>query len=217
MSGYQVAVTIDLLRCPRICLNNLPALMLDASLQGLAYYAGTDPLRLPADYRLAFRELGLAIGLSAVEKLKELMSDATECGGRLGLNGRADDLLRYVPLGEDIRNFWLDPANREAGSWTEHREINMVMLANVAGLTGTGTTLGFEGYGRVQHPPSPNAPSLDFRADFSLVAIGVLSPGSPDFPPSPCIGMASDFPVRISLTFDEDGNLTGATARPLAR
>ena len=123
LKATQLAITSDFKPA------GLPALMLDAALQGLAYYAGTDPLRLPADYRLAFRELGLAIGLSAVEKLKELAGDAPEYVGRLGLNRRADDLLRYVPLGKDIRNFWLDPANREAGSWTEHREINMVMLA----------------------------------------------------------------------------------------
>jgi hypothetical protein len=107
----------------------LPAGMLDASLQGLKSYASAGHLRLPADYRLAFRELGLAIGLSAVEKLKELTGDALEYSLRLGLNTRVDDLLGFVDLGEDVQDFWLNPANREVRSWTEHREINMVMLA----------------------------------------------------------------------------------------
>ena len=34
-----------------------------------------------------------------------------------------------MPLREQIEGFWLEGKNREAGTWTEHREINMVMLA----------------------------------------------------------------------------------------
>jgi hypothetical protein len=92
----------------------------------------------------------------------------------------------------------------------------VTVLANVAGLTGTSSILGFKGFGSVAFTPKPIEPSLDLSADFSLVAIGVLSPGVPDNPPSPCIGMASDLQVRIRLTFDENGNLTSATATPLA-
>jgi len=32
-------------------------------------------------------------------------------------------------LREDIEMFWLERTNREANTWTEHRDINMVMLA----------------------------------------------------------------------------------------
>jgi hypothetical protein len=38
-------------------------------------------------------------------------------------------LMRYRPLAESIEAFWLEPANREGGTWTEHRDINTVMLA----------------------------------------------------------------------------------------
>jgi hypothetical protein len=34
-----------------------------------------------------------------------------------------------LSLIEKIEMFWLDGTNREANSWTEHRDINMVMLA----------------------------------------------------------------------------------------
>ena len=37
--------------------------------------------------------------------------------------------MRYQPLAENIETFWLEPANRESGTWQEHRDINMVMLA----------------------------------------------------------------------------------------
>ena len=34
-----------------------------------------------------------------------------------------------MPLGEIIEQFWMDNKNRQAKTWIEHREINMVMLA----------------------------------------------------------------------------------------
>src|SRR3990172_11245888 len=41
--------------------------LLDSSMIGLQSYArGRSPLKLPADYRRAFRELGLSIGLHAI-------------------------------------------------------------------------------------------------------------------------------------------------------
>jgi hypothetical protein len=125
----------DALKAAKLVINSdfepagLPATILDASLPGLKSYAGTESLKFPADYRLAFRELGLAIGLSAVEKIKGLINGNPEQGRKLKLNTRVDDIMRYMPLGEDIQTFWLAPANRKAESWTEHREINMVMLA----------------------------------------------------------------------------------------
>lgn len=73
----------------------------------------------PADIRLAFRELGLSIGVHAVERLNALERFKT----------RTDILMRYAHLGGAIETFWLDPANQEADSWTAHRDINMVMLA----------------------------------------------------------------------------------------
>ena len=45
------------------------------------------------------------------------------------LDGRIDKLMDYVPLREKIEQFWMEAKNREASTWMEHREINMVMLA----------------------------------------------------------------------------------------
>lgn len=45
------------------------------------------------------------------------------------LQARLESLMRYVPLGEAIEQFWCDPSHREATSWTAHQDINMVMLA----------------------------------------------------------------------------------------
>jgi len=109
-----------------------------SSLIGLESYVREASLKLPSAYRLAFRELGLSIGLQALEKLKQILEQYPDVfsqyrSGRSNL-GR---LLKYVSLSEAINSFWLEPANRESASWKAHRNINMVMLA---------TSLDPEGY-----------------------------------------------------------------------
>jgi hypothetical protein len=42
---------------------------------------------------------------------------------------RLERLLEYQSLEQAIRQFWLASANRRAETWTEHRDINAVMLA----------------------------------------------------------------------------------------
>jgi hypothetical protein len=109
---------------------DLLEILLDSSLQGLASYARESPLKLPADYRLAFRELGLSIGLRAVEKLHGLIKQNPRLFNKAHpLLSRVESLMRYAQLSEEIEMFWLERTNRDANSWTEHRDINMVMLA----------------------------------------------------------------------------------------
>jgi hypothetical protein len=104
--------------------------LIDSAVVGLDSLTESGSLEVPARHRLAFRELGLSIGLAGVEKLPEWigknqgLSDNTS-----SLQQRIKSLLEYVPLREKIEQFWLDGKNREASTWTEHREINMVMLA----------------------------------------------------------------------------------------
>ncbi|MCM2466842.1 hypothetical protein [Methanoculleus oceani] len=102
---------------------NLLASVLDAALSGLARFSGGGTLRYPADYRLAFREFGLSIGIRGVGPLAERVRENPP------LSRQADALMRYVPLADEIERFWTDPKNREAGTWMQNREINTVMLA----------------------------------------------------------------------------------------
>jgi len=99
---------------------NLFERLLDAAHSGLAIYVRGGDLQLPARYRLAFRELGLAIGLHAVERMQ-----AADPGQRAQLEG----LVQYLPLAGDIEAFWLDPAQQRSATWIEHQDINTVMLA----------------------------------------------------------------------------------------
>jgi len=104
--------------------------LLDDSLSGLKYYVQNNPLDLPPDYRLAFRELGLAIGLRAVERLEDLVDkhlDRFHKGHPF--QSQIHSLTQYRPLGQVIEDFWLGPKIRETEGWKEHGDINTVMLA----------------------------------------------------------------------------------------
>ncbi|HRZ39048.1 MAG TPA: hypothetical protein P5534_22100 [Candidatus Paceibacterota bacterium] len=80
--------------------------------------------------RLAFRELGLTIGLRAVQRIQALHAQHPAafaafpaCGARL------EQLERYTPWSATIERFWLEPAHRAVETWQEHQNINAVMLA----------------------------------------------------------------------------------------
>ncbi len=110
--------------------NDLLENLLGYSLRGLVAYAKNNPLMFPAENRLAFRELGLSIGLRAVDKLQRLIGENPELfNEKHRLHSWIETLTRYTPLIGAIEDFWLEPTNREANSWTEHLDINMVMLA----------------------------------------------------------------------------------------
>jgi hypothetical protein len=104
--------------------------LLDSSFLGLQYFASTNPLKLPAEYRLAFREFGLSTGLHAVQKIQKLIEQKPSIFDKKHpLYAWIESLMRLTPMGEMIEKFWLDTANRKASTWIEHRDINMVMLA----------------------------------------------------------------------------------------
>jgi len=87
-------------------------------------------LQLPAGYRLAFRELGLSIGMKGLDALSGMIEgNPAVFGPKDSLHRKVAELRKYMPLMEEIEQFWLDEENRRIGTWTEHREINMVMLA----------------------------------------------------------------------------------------
>jgi hypothetical protein len=105
--------------------------VLDAARSGLDYFAMTAASqRLPADYRLAFRELGLSIGLHAVRHMQKLLNQHPGAFGRgSSLSVQIEYLMRHFPLQTEIEAFWLEGRNRKSDSWLAHRFINMVMLA----------------------------------------------------------------------------------------
>jgi hypothetical protein len=89
--------------------------LLKASAKGVKHYFRSHQLHYPAEYRLAFRELGLSIGLHAVERMQHPLAKQY--------------LKHYLPLAAEIEGFWLDPRHQAAATWKDHLDINEVMLA----------------------------------------------------------------------------------------
>jgi len=112
---------------------NEPALLaslFESSLAGLDLLVRRRVLESSAERRLPFRELGLAIGLRAVDRLKTRIDrNPGPFANRDGLFSTLEALLPYVGLVGAVEEFWLQPTNRRSPNWVGHLEINEVMLA----------------------------------------------------------------------------------------
>ncbi|NIA19037.1 MAG: hypothetical protein GWP07_01165, partial [Xanthomonadaceae bacterium] len=115
--------------------NNLPLhdllfAILSAANSGLESFLLTGTLRYPPEYRLAFRELGLSIGLQAIEKMQLMMHQYPEnFSKRESLSSQLASFGKHLHLKGKIENFWLLPENQKSTTWREHLDINSVMLA----------------------------------------------------------------------------------------
>lgn len=84
----------------------------------------------PADYRLAFRELGLAIGLKAIARIEAcIQSHPRQFTNPHHLSAIVAMLQESCGFYRSIVSFWLAVPNRAARSWLDHVDINAVMLA----------------------------------------------------------------------------------------
>jgi hypothetical protein len=100
--------------------------LVEGGRRGLEAYLSEHTLLAPAHHRLAFRELGLALGLAAMASL-----DPTELRAKLDPRtyGRYVELAEHEALRQEIVSFWLRPEHRRVSTWTEHLDISDVMLA----------------------------------------------------------------------------------------
>jgi hypothetical protein len=107
----------------------LQALM-DGCRNGLAALLAGRQLREPTARRLAFRELGLAIGLRALPVIADAIAKhGSGLASSPVLRRSVDLLLPYEPLSEKIVDFWMPHARHGDASWQAHHDINEVMLA----------------------------------------------------------------------------------------
>jgi len=130
------SLLVDTLRCGRLAAAGNPT--------GTGFFAVlvSDVLRsvrdpstlafggLPAEARLAFRELGLALGFRAADRLSRM--DPPPSAERLGrdfLRRDVEAVGRLGPLGPRIVDFWSRPESRRVRGWTDHRDISDVMWA----------------------------------------------------------------------------------------
>jgi hypothetical protein len=101
-----------------------------ACCRGLRAWLASGGLNQPVAYRLAFRELGLAIGLGGVPIVEQaLKSGVKGFETRAGLTRAVDMLLSYQPLGQAIIDDWIPETRQHGQGWRAHQDINDVMLA----------------------------------------------------------------------------------------
>jgi len=99
--------------------------LLASSVAGLGVYARHGEWRQPAAHRLAFRELGLVIGLDAAGWLQT----RPELAAAAPVRRLLDALGRYAPLGEELVRCWREAVHHATPGWSRHEDINEVMLA----------------------------------------------------------------------------------------
>ena len=109
-------------------LGNLAKVLLKSAAEGLEHYIAQNPLGQPPEYRLAFRELGLAIGLQAVARIEDYLRGKTVENDILPA-AALRRLAERLSLARMIEDFWLQAEIQQTAGWTAHADINMVMLA----------------------------------------------------------------------------------------
>jgi hypothetical protein len=103
--------------------------LLEDAVDSLEWWWTSHPLHEPAASRLAFRELGLAIGLHDVRRMLARIVHARSSTGIHFDATALHELERYLPLIEAIEQFWLIPVHQQLEAWTAHGNINSIMLA----------------------------------------------------------------------------------------
>lgn len=107
----------------------LPVLV-ELATDGVLEIARSGLLRRPAEERLAFRELGLSIGLHAAALLaRRFEASVPDATVARRLRDALEVLRPWLPLSQTIESFWSQPASQAAASWREHLDISAVMLA----------------------------------------------------------------------------------------
>ena len=110
-------------------MTRLESLLADIEVS-LQAFVSNNQLNLPAEYRLAFRELGLAIGLHTITRMQKSIENHPENFTNTDqLKTRLSNLSRFFRIKEFIESFWLQPEHQIVDSWLQHVDINNVMLA----------------------------------------------------------------------------------------
>lgn len=103
--------------------------LLSDTAAGLRDFAGRF-IGTPLSYRLAFRELGLAIALHGIPAVYETVErNDSFAPRRKALVSLLEEIESYAFLTGEIESTWIKPDNRSTVLWLEHKNINSVMLA----------------------------------------------------------------------------------------
>lgn len=104
--------------------------VLAAASAGMVVYLRQRPLERPTSHRLAFRELGLAIGLHAIARLDAAVRrDPRPYEAMPAARRDLERLVAHLPWSAVVESFWSQPEHRRSDGWVAHQDINEVMLA----------------------------------------------------------------------------------------
>ena len=125
--AYKLVQLIDVCQLQETA--RLEALLHDIE-HSLSAFVTHNQLNMPAKYRLAFRELGLSIGLHAINGMhKRIEQSPAHFSNAKQLAALLTNLSRFRRIQKLIENFWSVPVHQTANTWREHANINSVMLA----------------------------------------------------------------------------------------
>jgi len=110
----------------------LATLLADAHRSVVAFAAANEFSR-PLELRLAFREIGLAIGLRAVPAMHAAVLRSPQRFGSAAevssILTRLEALRTLSAIADHIEETWMERSAQATSSWTDHLDINSVMLA----------------------------------------------------------------------------------------
>ncbi len=125
--AYRLVQLIDDHHLPET--SRLESLLHDVEIS-LQAFVSNNQLNLLAKYRLAFRELGLAIGLHTIGRMQKIIEQHAENFTNADqLHATLSKLSKFHRIYAFIESFWLQPEHRSVDSWLEHVDINNAMLA----------------------------------------------------------------------------------------
>jgi len=113
---------IDLVATGRMAFDPLVFRVAAGAAESLASWPGQGELASHPESRLAFREVGLALGVRAGRRMCEAVERAI-------LRAHLEGVARGGGLADRIEAAWIAPSAQAARSWTTHEDINAVMLA----------------------------------------------------------------------------------------
>ena len=125
---FDCARVIQLIAEPRFTDPELGLVLAEASVKSLESFLRDNSLSTPAEYRLAFRELGLCIGIAGIRLAFDIIERNPDRFNK-SLRKCLASLVPHLPVAEDIVEFWTKPENQRVPSWNEHLDINRVTLA----------------------------------------------------------------------------------------
>jgi hypothetical protein len=101
--------------------------------RGVEAFGATHLLERSIETRLAFRELGLAIGLRsiapALEAVRSHRDRFGDAWGASALLAHLESMMPHTSIVARVEETWLDPDAQETSAWQAHLDINAVMLA----------------------------------------------------------------------------------------